>query len=119
MLLLIGLCLTCNDAQDPALPAKDPASIRQVINFNRDFLFRLGVKKDGERLSLDDSAWEPIGLPHSFSLNNHNLVIGQGLAQGSVGGALCAASRNKLLHSSECGEGRVSKVFVFQNSLAG
>ncbi|MEI6604210.1 MAG: glycoside hydrolase family 2 TIM barrel-domain containing protein [Verrucomicrobiota bacterium] len=68
LLLLIGLCLTCHAAQTPAMPAKDPASIRQVINFNRDFLFRLGVKKDGEKPLLDDSAWEPIGLPHSFSM---------------------------------------------------
>jgi hypothetical protein len=68
MLLLGGLCLKCDAAQDPALPAKAPASLRQVINFNRDFLFRLGVQKDGERPSLDDSAWEPIGLPHSFSI---------------------------------------------------
>jgi|GEM_PF-5177562 len=57
MLLLIGLGLTCHAAQGSAMPSKDPASIRQVIHFNRDFLFRLGVKKDGEKLSLDDSAW--------------------------------------------------------------
>jgi hypothetical protein len=64
LLLFVGLCLTGHAAEAPAMPSKNPESIRQVINFNRDFLFRLGVKKDGEKLSLDDSAWEPIGLPH-------------------------------------------------------
>jgi hypothetical protein len=68
ILLLAGGCLSCDAAQEPPQPVKDPAPLRQVINFNRDFRFNLGVTKDGEQPSLDDSKWEPVGLPHSFSI---------------------------------------------------
>ena len=68
MLLLAGGCLSGDAAQEPRPPAADPAPLRQVINFNRDFRFSLGVTKDGEKPSLDDSKWEPVGLPHSFSI---------------------------------------------------
>jgi hypothetical protein len=68
MLLLVGSCLSCDAAQEPPPPVSDPAPLRQVINFNRDFRFNLGVTKDGEKSSLDDSKWEPVGLPHSFSI---------------------------------------------------
>ncbi|MCX6877030.1 MAG: discoidin domain-containing protein [Verrucomicrobia bacterium] len=61
VLLVAGGCLSCDAAQEPP-------PLRQVINFNRDFRFSLGVTKDGEQPSLDDSGWEPIGLPHSFSI---------------------------------------------------
>ncbi len=44
------------------------APVCQVIPFNLDFRFGLGSRKDAEQPSYDDSAWESIGLPHSFSI---------------------------------------------------
>ena len=42
--------------------------LRQVQNINRDWRFILGDKAAAEAVEFDDSAWEQIGLPHSFSI---------------------------------------------------
>jgi beta-galactosidase len=42
--------------------------IRQRVPFNRDFAFRLGDVPEAESEALDDSAWQPVVLPHSFSM---------------------------------------------------
>ncbi len=44
------------------------SDLRQVINFNREWKFHLGDLPSGENPENDDSAWEDIGLPHSFSI---------------------------------------------------
>jgi len=42
--------------------------LRQNINLNRDWKFKLGDYLGAEAPGYDDAAWDPIGLPHSFSL---------------------------------------------------
>ena len=37
-------------------------------NFNADWRFKLGSSDGAERPSFDDRGWEPVGLPHSFSM---------------------------------------------------
>jgi hypothetical protein len=43
-----------------------PGRIR--LNFNADWRFRLGEVADGQDPRLNDSGWQRIGLPHSFSI---------------------------------------------------
>jgi len=38
------------------------------LNFNADWLFKLGTADGAERAKFDDTGWQPIGLPHSFSI---------------------------------------------------
>lgn len=48
--------------------ARTPSSSREVINFNRDWKFCLGDHDGAMTTDFDDSSWEAIGLPHSFSI---------------------------------------------------
>jgi hypothetical protein len=41
---------------------------RQQLNFNREWKFQLGDPPGAEAAGCDDSQWDDIGLPHSFSL---------------------------------------------------
>ena len=41
---------------------------RQQLNFNREWKFRLGDPPGAEASGCDDSRWDDIGLPHSFSI---------------------------------------------------
>ena len=41
---------------------------RQQLNFNREWKFQLGDQPGAEAAGCDDSQWDDIGLPHSFSL---------------------------------------------------
>lgn len=43
-------------------------SLRQDVNINRDWKFKLGDYPGGEAATFDDSAWSAINLPHSFEL---------------------------------------------------
>jgi beta-galactosidase len=43
-------------------------TIRTILNYNRDWRFCLGDVPGGEASVFDDTRWEPIGLPHSFSI---------------------------------------------------
>ncbi|MDT5323803.1 MAG: beta-galactosidase [Mycobacterium sp.] len=49
-----------------AISASTPLRSRQ--NLNRDWTFRLGDHDGAERPAYDDSAWDRVGLPHSFDL---------------------------------------------------
>jgi len=42
--------------------------LREKIGFNREWKFKLGDHSGAEVVSYDDSGWETIGLPHSFSI---------------------------------------------------
>src|SRR4051794_35366850 len=52
---------------DPVLQSAKAAE-RSTQNFNREWRFNLGDVKDGESASVDDSTWDRVGLPHSFSI---------------------------------------------------
>lgn len=43
-------------------------TIRKNININREWKFKLGDYSSAEAPSFDDSNWDNIGLPHSFSM---------------------------------------------------
>lgn len=43
-------------------------SIRQNININREWKFKLGDYSGAEVPAFDDSNWDNIGIPHSFSM---------------------------------------------------
>jgi len=43
-------------------------SLRQRMNFNRDWRFQLGDHRGAELADYDDGGWERVGLPHSFSM---------------------------------------------------
>jgi len=42
-------------------------SVRERLNFNRDWKFKLGDYAGAAAPAYDDSKWDAIGLPHSFS----------------------------------------------------
>lgn len=44
------------------------AELRQVINLNREWSFQLGDHAGADAPSFDDSSWQRVGLPHSFSI---------------------------------------------------
>ena len=59
-LIFITLLLPC------LLFAAEPP--RQQINFNREWKFQLGDHPGAEAAGYDDTKWDDIGLPHSFSM---------------------------------------------------
>ena len=58
------------------------ADLRQTINFNREWKFLLGDHPGAEAVAYDDSRWDAIGLPHSFSVPyfaaNDKFYVGYG-----------------------------------------
>ena len=43
-------------------------SLRETLNFNRAWKFQLGDATEAETRAFDDSKWDDVNLPHSFSL---------------------------------------------------
>lgn len=60
LFLVVALALTGLQAQE--------APSRETQNFNREWKFQIGDHPGAEALSFDDTKWENIGLPHSFSI---------------------------------------------------
>lgn len=58
LLMLFAVFLTTVNAQ----------TIRKNININREWKFKLGDFSGAEATIFDDSAWDNIGIPHSFSM---------------------------------------------------
>ena len=65
LILLFLLCLLsgtlCAKVQTDEL-------CRQSINFNRNWKYMQGDYTGAERTDYDDSSWETVGIPHSFSI---------------------------------------------------
>lgn len=59
LLILIALGISC---------MASASSPRQTINFNRGWKYSQGDFEHADKQSFDDSAWEKVGLPHSFSM---------------------------------------------------
>ena len=59
LLLLCCGCLCCSAAQ---------GGVRELINLNRGWTYLRGDHPGAEQVDYDDSEWEHIGLPHSFSI---------------------------------------------------
>jgi len=51
-----------------AAPLFAATPLRQSINLNRDWKFKLGDYSGAQAPAYDDSSWDAIGLPHSFSI---------------------------------------------------
>jgi len=58
-------CFFCVAVSNSPLGAEP---LRQDININRDWKFQLGDYPGAEVTAYDDSTWQAIGLPHSFSI---------------------------------------------------
>ena len=58
------------------------AELRKTINFNREWKFQLGDAPGADAASFDDTTWNDIGLPHSFSIPyfaaNNKFYVGYG-----------------------------------------
>ena len=42
--------------------------LREIVNFNRQWTFQLGDVSGVEAVSFDDTWWDNVNLPHSFSM---------------------------------------------------
>ena len=73
LLLLIAVASANLAGATPARPA-EPDMVqaggdgRTSVIFNTDWRFKLGDYADASRADFDDSGWEHVGLPHSFSI---------------------------------------------------
>lgn len=61
---MVGLMIILLPCQLHAAPAGE----RQINNFNRGWRFHLGDLSGVADPKFDDSSWEDVGLPHSFSM---------------------------------------------------
>ncbi|WP_427967936.1 glycoside hydrolase family 2 TIM barrel-domain containing protein [Altererythrobacter sp.] len=73
--LLIALLVAIGSIIPPSLAAAREVAAeisvpagRARINFNANWRFALGSHAGAEDVEFDDSAWERVGLPHSFSM---------------------------------------------------
>ena len=62
------LCTFAGTACFAQPPIAVGTAARARLNFNADWQFKLGSADSAERSDFDDSSWEPVGLPHSFSI---------------------------------------------------
>jgi beta-galactosidase len=66
-LILCSASVFCS-APNFAQAAEQTSAARQQPNFNREWKFQLGDQPGAEAAGYDDSRWDDIGLPHSFSI---------------------------------------------------
>jgi len=64
--LLAGVVGGTPVVAQPALAIGKAARTR--LNFNAGWLFKLGSADGAARPDFDDAGWQPVGLPHSFSM---------------------------------------------------
>lgn len=57
ILMMAGICVQAKDKL-----------LREMNNFNREWTYMRGDAEGAEMKDFDDSSWEKIGLPHSFSI---------------------------------------------------
>jgi beta-galactosidase len=50
-----------------ASPLRAAEALRERVNINREWKFELGDQSGAQAVDYDDSQWQSIGLPHSFS----------------------------------------------------
>lgn len=63
LIILLWMCIL-----HTSLFAKENVSPRETINFNCDWKYLRGDCQGAEQAGYNDSKWEQIGLPHSFSI---------------------------------------------------
>jgi beta-galactosidase len=87
--------------------------VRQSLNLNREWRFELGDHSGAEAVAYDDSSWEAIGLPHSFSMPyflGPRFYTGYGWYRRNL--ALPASLAGKRLNLEFDGVFQVAEVFV-------
>ena len=67
-LLLVSLLATLIPSTSLAARDSSPSSPRETLNFNRNWKFQIGDHSGAEQIAFDDTQWEAVGLPHTFSL---------------------------------------------------
>lgn len=65
--LLAGLLAFTASLPAPVLAAAE-VTVRRVENFNRDWRFAKGTLPGAETVAFDDSAWQPVRLPHDWAI---------------------------------------------------
>lgn len=63
LLFAFCICLFCS-----VIKAQQSESPRKKINFNREWKYAHGDVRGAERIGYNDSGWETVGVPHSFSI---------------------------------------------------
>ena len=63
LLFAFCICLFCS-----VIKAQLSESPRKKINFNREWKYAHGDVRGAERIGYNDSGWETVGVPHSFSI---------------------------------------------------
>jgi hypothetical protein len=97
----------------------DP-SLRHNINFNRDWKFQLGDDNNASAVAFDDSQWNAVGLPHSFSepyFASSQFYIGYGWYRKHF--TVLKAWRGKRINLEFDGAFQVTEVFVNGQRVGG
>jgi beta-galactosidase len=105
---LVGACCALS-GQAP------PSALRETLNFNREWLFNRDDTPGGDAIAFDDSAWERIGLPHSFSMPyfaaTNSFYVGYGWYRKSFAVPVAWKGRRLFLHF----EGAFQDAEIFLN----
>lgn len=101
--------------QTASLPAQ---TLRQRLNMNREWKFELGDHPGAQAVSYDDTGWESVGLPHSFSapyFQSKDFYVGYGWYRKILD--VPAAWSGKRLFLEFDGAFQDAEVFVNGNSV--
>lgn len=60
-ILSLGICSVKGNSLDVATG-------RETVNLNREWMYKIGDYENAKQPLYDDTSWEPVGLPHSFSI---------------------------------------------------
>ena len=111
LILLLALIMLGTVA--PNAQAAADAGLRQSINFNRSWKFRLGDDPGAAAVAHDDARWDSVGLPHSFSLPyfaSPEFYVGDGWYRKHL--AVPSAWHGKRIHLEFDGVFQVTELFV-------
>jgi hypothetical protein len=120
------LALACALPAAPALAtAPQPSQVaeaaapRQRESFNAGWRFHFGASEGAEKADFDDSAWNPTGLPHSFSIpyfQAASFPVGEGWYRKTLDLPKAPAGRRVFLEFE--GAFQVADVYVNGQRLA-
>ncbi len=111
--LIIALILASFGIPAFAGPESGASGLRQIINFNREWKFKLGDEPDAATVAHDDKAWDSVGLPHSFSMPyfaSEDFYVGFGWYRKHLN--VSEAWRGKRMNLEFDGAFQVTEIFV-------
>lgn len=107
--------------------ATNAQNVRSTVNFDQNWSFNLGDVNDGQNLSLDDSKWRKLNLPHDWSIEGEfskdNPATPEGGAlPGGIGWyrktfIIAAAAKNKQTYINFDGVYQKSTVWINGHEL--